>query len=58
MLRPREGCEVKHTPGEGRDKGIELCWPANAKDGQIGKRYADQPIVTWNIAIAISLVEA
>ncbi|KAL8746547.1 MAG: hypothetical protein Q9184_007730, partial [Pyrenodesmia sp. 2 TL-2023] len=55
MLRPRGGCEQKHPPTIGDDTKSQYCWNDAWKDG---KKYDDQPIVTWNIAIAISLIEA
>lgn len=56
MLRPREGCEQKRAPDDG--PRIQFCRPAGSTDENAWKEYNNQPIVTWNIAIAISLIEA
>ncbi|KAL8909005.1 MAG: hypothetical protein Q9207_000456 [Kuettlingeria erythrocarpa] len=58
MLRPREGCGQKRAPDQGSDKGIQYCRPLGSTDENAWKRYNDQPIVTWNVAIAVSLIEA
>ncbi|KAL8722847.1 MAG: hypothetical protein Q9225_000734 [Loekoesia sp. 1 TL-2023] len=55
MLRPRGGCENKHRPTEGADLKSQYCWNDAWKDG---KKYDDQPIKTWDTAIAASLIEA
>ncbi|KAL8703245.1 MAG: hypothetical protein Q9201_003578 [Fulgogasparrea decipioides] len=54
MLRPRGGCENKGTAKED-PKGPQYCWNHEGKDP---KRFNSQPIVTWDVAIALSLVEA
>ncbi|KAL8954659.1 MAG: hypothetical protein Q9193_007151 [Seirophora villosa] len=52
MLRPRGGCENKHKRIDGN---TVFCWNDAWEDG---KRYDNQPIRTWDTAIAISLIEA
>lgn len=57
MLRPRGGCEQKHKAKTGTEEQLKTmyCWNDAWKDG---KRYDDQPIKTWDTAIALSLIEA
>ncbi|KAL8832810.1 MAG: hypothetical protein Q9170_004732 [Blastenia crenularia] len=55
MLRPRGGCENKHKPTEGTDLNSQYCWNDAWKNG---KKYDDQPIKTWDVGIAVALIEA
>ncbi|KAL8852434.1 MAG: hypothetical protein Q9221_002664 [Calogaya cf. arnoldii] len=54
MLRPRGGCDFKAPAEDGAFKGKQFC----LRGDDYYKLYDDQPIVTWYIAIAVSLVEA
>ncbi|KAL8879936.1 MAG: hypothetical protein Q9192_008129, partial [Flavoplaca navasiana] len=56
MLRPREGCDFKEAAPEGSYKGQDFCLRRGDDDFAI--LFDDQPITTWYIAIAASLVEA
>ncbi|KAL8840800.1 MAG: hypothetical protein Q9176_003647 [Flavoplaca citrina] len=56
MLRPREGCDFKEAAPEGSYKGQDICFRTGDDDFAI--LFDDQPITTWYIAIAASLVEA
>ena len=56
MLRPRDGCDAKRPAEEGPLKGKQFCLREGDKNYAV--LYDDQPITTWYIAIAASLVEA
>ncbi|KAL8639663.1 MAG: hypothetical protein Q9226_008846 [Calogaya cf. arnoldii] len=56
MLRPREGCEIKGPVPDGEYKGQQVC--GRMGDTKYARLFNDQPIVTWYIAIAVSLIEA
>jgi hypothetical protein len=48
MLRPKGGCLQRE-----QDKGFDVCF----KDEKPFKNWTDQPVITWNIAIAFAFVE-
>lgn len=56
MLRHKKGCDPR-GPREGDSQ--DTCWNGekNAKDGKGGFAWTNQPLVTWDIAIAFSFVE-
>lgn len=56
MLRKREGCDYKKPADQGAYKGKQICYREG--DDKYARLYDDQPIVTWTVAIAVSLVEA
>lgn len=56
MLRPRQGCDIKEAATEGSYRGQDVCFRRGDDDFAI--LFDDQPITTWYIAIAASLVEA
>ncbi|KAL8751167.1 MAG: hypothetical protein Q9199_006609 [Rusavskia elegans] len=56
MLRKHEGCDYKNPAEQGAYKGKQICYRKG--DDKYARLYDDQPIVTWTVAIAVSLVEA
>lgn len=56
MLRPRAGCDAKRSPPDGPLKGKQFC--VRRGDDDYAVPYDDQPIVTWTVAIVVSLIEA
>ncbi|KAI4226064.1 MAG: hypothetical protein LQ349_006947 [Xanthoria aureola] len=56
MLRPRAGCDAKRSPPDGPLKGKQFC--LRRGDDDYAVPYDDQPIVTWTVAIVVSLIEA
>ncbi|KAL8947553.1 MAG: hypothetical protein Q9222_006176 [Ikaeria aurantiellina] len=58
MLRPRGECYSKGPIQDGPLKGVIAC-ANNDREGNEWKwRYDSQPIKTWDVAIAVSLIEA
>ena len=52
-LRPHGGCDIHHrTSASGEDR----CYKNSSGDGPSWK-YTNQPLITWDIAIAFSFVE-
>ncbi|KAL8921345.1 MAG: hypothetical protein Q9172_004073 [Xanthocarpia lactea] len=62
MLRPRGGCQWKDAVPTGRGnifEGQQACWKyQEGREGEFIHLYDDQPIVTWTVAIVLSLIEA
>ncbi|KAL8858539.1 MAG: hypothetical protein Q9178_004833 [Gyalolechia marmorata] len=62
MLRPRGGCQWKDEVPTGRNnmfEGQQACWKyQEGREGEFIHLYDDQPIVTWTVAIVLSLIEA
>ncbi|KAL8998403.1 MAG: hypothetical protein Q9169_002531 [Polycauliona sp. 2 TL-2023] len=56
MLRPREGCDYQDSPRDGPFKDQNFCF-RNGDDKDHGL-HSNQPIVTWTVAIVVSLIEA
>lgn len=50
MLRPKSGCHPRNPPGN-----PDACF--NGNHDSHPKKWADQPLITWDIAIGFSFVE-
>lgn len=53
-LRPHGGCDPQHRSP--KDEGEDRCYEHSNGDGKNWK-YTDQPLITWDIAIALSFIE-
>ena len=55
-LRPHGGCDFPKHRGTNTANGQDTCWK-HEKGGKPNWKYTSQPIISWDIAIACSLVE-
>ena len=54
-LRPHGGCDIKHRGPSAT--GEDRCWKDPSKEDTQSWKYTNQPLITWDIAIAFSFVE-
>lgn len=55
-LRPHGGCDPEHRSA--KDAGEDRCFKhGSGGDPNPNWKYTDQPLITWDIAIALSFVE-